>query len=279
MKHIHLTEKHIQSFIHYLNSEEKSRATVEKYERDARTFLKFIQNQEITKEITIAYKTYLMNHGYHVRSINSMIAAVNNLLQYLGLDHCKIKTIREQRKTYCTEDKMLTYDEYLRLLDASKTNQKFNLLLQTICGTGIRVSELVHFTVEAVRTGEIVIHCKNKTRTILLPRKLAKYLLKFARKNGIHSGPIFVTRTGKPLNRSNIWKQMKKICKLAGVKASKVFPHNLRKLFARKFYRMDKDIAKLADILGHSSINTTRIYIMTTGLEHRKKIELLGLVL
>lgn len=169
--------------------------------------------------------------------------------------------------------------EYLRLLEASKKNEQLNLVIQTICGTGIRVSELRYFTVEAMRYGEVIVDCKNKTRTILVPGKLKNILLNYAKRHGITQGVIFVTRTGKPLNRSNIWAAMKRLCQAAGVKSSKVFPHNLRKLFARTFYGIEKDIAKLADILGHSSINTTRIYIMTTGQENRQKIERLGLVI
>ena len=169
--------------------------------------------------------------------------------------------------------------EYLRLLAAAENQPRLRLILETICGTGIRVSELHYFTVEGVSRGRISVRCKNKTRIILLPGKLRDLLLAYAKKIGIRSGQIFVTRNGKPLNRSNIWAQMKALCEKARVKAGKVFPHNLRKLFARTFYQLEKDIAKLADILGHSSVNTTRIYIMSTGTEHRRKIERLGLVL
>ena len=165
------------------------------------------------------------------------------------------------------------------MLEASKKNEQLNLVIQTICGTGIRVSELQFFTVEAVQCGKIVVACKNKTRTILVPGKLRKLLLSYAKRKHITKGMIFITCKGAPLNRSNIWLAMKKLCEAAKVKATKVFPHNLRKLFARTFYGMEKDIAKLADILGHSSINTTRIYIMTTGAEHLRKIERLGLVI
>lgn len=273
-----LTVNNIKEFAGYLCREEKSAATQEKYLRDAQSFYVYADGSEITKELVIAWKQELINKEYAVRSVNSMLASINSLLDFLGLSNCKVKNIRTQRQTYCTEDKELTKAEYLRLLEASKKNEQLNLVLQTICGTGIRVSELRYFTVEAVRRGEIVIDCKGKTRTILVPGKLKNILLNYAKRRGITEGTIFVTRTGKPLNRSNIWSAMKKLCESAGVKASKVFPHNLRKLFARTFYGIEKDIAKLADILGHSSINTTRIYIMTTGTEHRRKIERLGLV-
>ncbi len=273
-----LSTERIKEFASYLCREEKSTATQEKYLRDVQAFSIHANDIEITKEVVVAWKKCLIEDGYAVRSINSMLASINSLLDFLGLSNCKVKSIRTQRQTYCAEDKELTKVEYLRLLDASKKNEQLNLVLQTICGTGIRVSELRFFTVEAIKCGEVTVDCKNKTRTILVPGKLKNILLNYAKRRSITTGTIFVTRTGKPLNRSNIWSAMKKLCEAAGVKPSKVFPHNLRKLFARTFYGIEKDIAKLADILGHSSINTTRIYIMTTGVEHRRKIDRLGLV-
>ena len=248
------------------------------YLRDVGCFVRFVRGQTVTKELVVEWKKELVEQGYAVRSVNSMLASVNSLLSFLGWHDCKVKSIRLQRQTYCAEEKELTKAEYLRLLEASRKNEQLNLVLQTICGTGIRVSELRYFTVEAVQCGEVTVNCKSKTRTILVPGKLRKALLKYAKQRGIQSGVIFRGKSGKPLDRSSIWRQMKQLCKAAGVKESKVFPHNLRKLFARTFYGIEKDIAKLADILGHSSINTTRIYIMTTGVEHRKKIERLGLV-
>lgn len=274
-----LSTEQINKFVNYLCREEKSVATQEKYLRDVQAFYVYANGSELTKELVIAWKKQLVEDGYAVQSVNSMLASVNSLLDFLSLSNCKVKNIRTQRQTYCTEDKELTKVEYLRLLAASKKNEKLNLVLQTICGTGIRVSELRYFTVEAVRHGEIAVNCKSKTRMILVPGKLKNILLNYAKRRGIAAGAIFITQTGKPLNRSNIWASMKKLCESAGVKPSKVFPHNLRKLFARTFYGIEKDIAKLADILGHSSINTTRIYIMTTGIEHRRKIERLGLVI
>jgi len=273
-----LSNEQIKEFANYLCREEKSAATQEKYLRDVQVFSVYAGGNEITKELVVAWKKQLVKSGYAVRSINSMLASVNSLLDFLGLSNCKVKNIRTHRQTYCTEDKELTKSEYLRLLAASKNNEQLNLVIQTICSTGIRVSELRHFTVEAIRYGEVTVDCKNKTRTILVPGKLKNILLNYTKRHGITTGAIFITRTGKPLNRSNIWSAMKKLCESAGVKPSKVFPHNLRKLFARTFYGIEKDIAKLADILGHSSINTTRIYIMTTGEEHRRKIDRLGLV-
>lgn len=273
-----LKSREIEKFANYLHREEKSEATQEKYLRDIRAFCEYAAGAEINKNVVMAWKKQLLQDGYAVRSINSMLASVNSLFAFLGWHDCKVKNIRTQRQTYCTEDKELTKAEYLRLLAASKKNEQLNLVIQTICGTGIRVSELQYFTVEAIRNGEVTVDCKNKTRTILVPGKLKNILLSYANRCGIVTGAIFIGRNGKALDRSCIWRQMKQLCKDAGVKESKVFPHNLRKLFARTFYGLEKDIAKLADILGHSSINTTRIYIMTTGTEHRRKIERLGLV-
>ncbi len=264
-------------FRDHLIREEKSSATVSKYLRDGRSFLAYARDRALTKELVIGFKTSLMDRGYALRSVNSMLASVNKLLDFLGWGDLKAKSLRQQRQIYCREDRELTKAEYLRLLGAAKP--RLQLIMQTICATGIRVSELEAFTVEALEAGEVVIRCKNKTRTVLVPGKLRKKLLKFAEKNKIGQGPIFLGNNGKPLSRTAIWGQMKRLCCRAGVQPTKVFPHNLRKLFARTFYTLEKDIAKLADILGHSSINTTRIYIMSSGREHRQKIERLGLLL
>lgn len=263
----------------YLLEEEKSIATLEKYLRDVRMFRAYTKGRSVTKSLVMEYKQSLVDAGYAVRSINSMLASVNSLLKYLGWEDCRVKNFRIQRRIYNSQEKELSREEYLRLLEAAKERPRLHLMLETICGTGIRVSELSCFTVEAVRCGEVTVSCKNKTRTILIPRKLKKKLLSYAQRAGIQSGLIFCTKSGKAIHRSNIWQEMKGLCQKAGVRPGKVFPHNLRKLFARAFYRVGKDLAKLADILGHSSIETTRIYIMTTWCEHQKKLEGLGLVL
>ena len=273
-----LTQADIAAYRRKLMGEEKSAATVEKYLRDVRAFFAFAGPVPLTKELVMAYKRRLVEQGYAVRSVNSMLGSVNSLLEFLGRRECRVKALKQQRQIYCAEERELSKAEYLRLLEAAKKKPQLRLVMETICGTGIRVSELRYFTVESVRHGEVTVSCKAKTRTILLPKKLQRLLLEYAGKNGICSGAIFITRGGKPLDRSNIWTQMKRLCEEAGVRPSKVFPHNLRKLFARTFYGIEKDIAKLADILGHSSIDTTRIYIMSTGMEHRRKIERLGLV-
>lgn len=269
----------IENYARHLVNEEKSGLTIQKYLRDIQTFLKFAEKQPITKELTIAYKQDLIARNYAVSSVNSMLAALNGFLDFLGWHDCKIKVVRTQRKIYCAEDKELTKTEYLRLLAASKNQPQLNLIIQTICATGIRISELQFFTLEAIKRGEVRVRCKNKTRIIFVPGSLRTRLMNFAKQHNITTGAVFVTRSGKPLDRSNIWTQMKNLCQKAQVNPKKVFPHNLRKLFARTFYSMEKDIAKLADILGHGSIETTRIYIMSTGAEHRRQIERMGLII
>lgn len=274
-----VTQKYLAAFKEYLLREEKSAATVGKYLRDVRAFILYAEEKPLSKDLAVAYKASLDAAGYKPRSINSMLASLNAFLDFLGWGDCKVKTVRVQRATYLREEKELTRDEYKRLLGAAKHKEQLNLVIRTICATGIRVSELQYFTVAAVRNGDVSVRCKSKTRTIIVPGDLRKLLLSYANKHGITDGVIFVTRNGKPLDRSYIWAQMKGLCRAAGVNPSKVFPHNLRKLFARTFYGIEKDIAKLADILGHSSIETTRIYIMTTGSEHRRQIERMGLAL
>ena len=276
-----LTEKQIAKFAAYLKNEEKSENTIEKYIRDVRTFAASISETEITKETVIAYKNKLISDNYAVRSINSMLASLNGLFSFLGWGDLKVKSIKLQRQIYCPEEKELTKAEYMRLVNTTqqKGNERLNLLIQTICGTGIRVSELSYITVEAVKCGEAVVSLKGKTRSVFIVRDLQKKLLRYAAEQKITSGAIFITRTGKPMSRTNIWREMKSLCEQAGVNPQKVFPHNLRHLFARTFYGIEKDIAKLADILGHSSINTTRIYIITTGNEHRQRMENMRLII
>ena len=268
----------IRNFQTYLVNEEKSSATVEKYLRDVRAFFDFLDGRQISKEMVVQYKKHIKAEGYAARSVNSMLSSVNSFLKFAGRSDCCVKLLKLQRQIYCEESKELTKAEYIRLLEAAEGKEQLNLILQTICGTGIRISELKYFTVESVRQGTIEISCKNKIRTIMIPGKLKKKLLRFSAVLGIRSGCIFINKKGTPIDRSTVWAQMKRLCRKAHVQPGKVFPHNLRKLFARTFYRIEKDIAKLADILGHGSINTTRIYIISTGCEHRKKIERLGLV-
>ncbi len=276
-----LTSEAIERFRKYLRKEEKSENTIQKYLRDARAFAAYLAGTDVTKETVIAYKGKLLAESYAVRSVNSMLASLNSLFAFLGWMDCRVKSIKLQRQIYCPEEKELTKAEYIRLVNTAKQkgNERLNLILQTICGTGIRVSELQFISVEAVKRGKAVVSLKGKTRTVFLVRELQKKLLRYAAEQGIKSGSVFITRTGKPISRTNIWREMKGLCEQAGVNPNKVFPHNLRHLFARVFYGIEKDIAKLADILGHSSINTTRIYIISTGNEHRRRMEHMRLIL
>lgn len=270
-----LTQNKISDFYKWLQSEEKSRNTIEKYIRDVTAFMAYLGGETITKDSVIAYKSKLINENYAVQSINSILASLNSLFGFLGWVDLKVKSIKLQRQIYCPEEKELTKAEYMRLVNTAKQkgNERLNLLIQTICGTGIRVSELQYITVEAVKCGEAVVSLKGKTRTVFIVKELKQKLLRYAAKQKITLGAIFITRSGKPMSRTNIWREMKSLCEQAGVNPQKVFPHNLRHLFARTFYGIEKDIAKLADILGHSSINTTRIYIITTGNEHRQRMK------
>ena len=276
-----ITDTIIVLFKQYMINEEKSTATIEKYIRDIKLFCKFINNSSVTKEIVIDYKKKLIDEGYGERSINSMLASINSLFSFLGWFECRVKSLRIQNEIFRPEEKELSKAEYLKLIKAAKKkqNERLYLILQTICGTGIRVSELQYITVEAVQKGCAKVSCKAKNRRIFIVKELRKRLLKYAKGKGITSGKIFITRTGKAIDRVTIWREMKKLCQEAEVNPSKVFPHNLRHLFARSFYSLEKDVAKLADILGHSNINTTRIYIVSTGIEHCKKMESMRLVI
>ena len=275
-----ITSADIAAFREELILTEKGAATVEKYTRDAAAFAAFADGGTITKMTVIAYKERLQK-TYAPRSVNSMLAGMNSLFVFLGWHDLKVRSLKLQQQVYCHEEKELTKAEYVRLCRAAaqEHNERLHLILQTICGTGMRVSELQYITVEAAKRGEATVRCKGKTRTVFLVKELKQKLLRYAAKQKIKSGMIFITRTGKPVGRTNIWREMKALCKAANVNPEKVFPHNLRHLFARVFYNMEKDIAKLADILGHSSINTTRIYIISTGTEHRKRMESMRLIL
>lgn len=275
-----ITARMIAEFREHLILEERSEITVEKYIRDVKAFSAYTQNAAITKETVIAYKKHLQEN-YAVRSVNSMLASINSLFAFLGWHDLKVKSLKLQQQVFCPEEKELTKAEYARLCRTAerKHNERLNLILQTICGTGIRVSELQYITVEAAKNGEAVVNCKAKTRSVFIVKELKQKLLRYAAEQNIKNGMIFVTRTGKPISRTNIWREMKALCEEANVNPKKVFPHNLRHLFARVFYGIEKDIAKLADILGHSSINTTRIYIISTGTEHRQRMENMRLII
>ncbi len=270
----------LMGFCSHMNEEEKSQATIEKYVRDVKHFIEFSCGREVTKALVIEYKEEL-GRRYAVSSANSMIAALNHFLRYCGFDGCCVKQFRLQRQVYCPEEKELTKEEYVRLVNTARAlkNRRLELIIQTICGTGIRVSELRFITAEAVRGGSASVTCKRKTRTVFIPERLRKKLRSYCEEKGITEGAVFVTGSGRPVNRCSIWREMKSLCSRACVPPQKVFPHNLRHLFARTFYNLEKDISKLADLLGHSSLNTTRIYIMESGRQHRMRIERMHLIL
>ena len=278
MKEIKVSSKQLEALRLYLIESEKSPLTIEKYVRDVRYFLAWLGERELQKSEVLAYKAHLVEH-YAAASVNSMLSSLAGWLRFIGRSDCCVKTLKLQRTAFCTEDRELTRAEYVRLLQAAKNDHRLALLMQTIAATGIRVSEHRFITTEAVRRGKAEVRCKGKIRTILLPKKLCKALLTYARQRGIRSGSIFIGRSGKPLDRSRIWAQMKKLCEAAKVLAEKVFPHNLRHLFARTFYSMEKDVVRLADILGHSSINTTRVYTIESGSVHRRQIEKIPLLI
>ena len=280
MKKRIITNQTINSFKNHLIENEKATATIEKYMRDIHLFVEYATDKPLDKPLVLEYKTSL-EQTYAIRSANSMLAALNSFFRFLGWHDLCVKQFKVQKEAYCSEEKELTKAEYTALVRTAeqKKNERLSLVVQTICGTGIRVSELQSITVEAARKGEAVVSCKGKTRKIFIVKALQKKLLRYAAEQKICSGIIFVTKSGKPLDRSNIWREMKSLCEQAGVSPGKVFPHNLRHLFARTFYGIEKDIAKLADILGHSNINTTRIYIITTGAEHQRRMENMRLII
>lgn len=270
----------IELYRAYLIGEERAALTIEKYIRDITAFFRHLNGQEVTKERVVEYKASLVK-TYAPGSVNSMLSSLMSFFSFLGWNDLKVKSLKIQRRIFDSEEKELTKAEYQRLLQAAKAkqNERLYLLLQTVCSTGIRVSELMHITVEAVITGKAEISCKGKRRTVFLPDKLCKMLKRYIRERKILSGPVFVTKNGNPLDRSNIWSDMKKLCATADVSEKKVFPHNLRHLFARTYYSLQKDVVRLADILGHSSVNTTRIYTMESGETHRTQLQKLGLLL
>lgn len=274
-----ITAKSVENFRLHLYNEEKSSATVEKYLRDVLTFKKWLGRNPVTKECVIEYKNRITEE-YSPRSVNSMLSSLNCFFNFLGWIECRVKTLKIQRQIFANKEKELTKKEYEKLLSAALENgsRKIYLLMQTICSTGIRVSELKYITVGAVKSRQAIINCKGKIRVVILPHQLCKMLVKYIREENLKKGCVFVTKNGNPLDRSNIWKMLKSLCESAGVSKKKVFPHNFRHLFARTFYSLQKDIVRLADILGHASINTTRIYTIESGTEHRKQIQMLGLL-
>lgn len=274
-----ITNELITEFEMYLYEEERSGNTIEKYMRDIRFFREWLQDRNIDKSVVIEYKKELCER-YAVKSVNSMLSSINAFFIFMGWYDLKVKTLKIQRRIFADKSKELSKTEYERLLAAAKNknNERLYYLIQTIANTGLRVSEIKYVTCEAVRQGQAVINCKGKIRQIFLPKKLCQMLKEYIKSRNIKSGAVFVSKNSRPLDRSNIWKMLKDLCKSAGVSKDKVFPHNFRHLFARTFYSLQKDIVRLADILGHSNIETTRIYTMESGTEHIKQLQKLGLL-
>jgi hypothetical protein len=274
-----ITNELIQKFKEYLIDEEKSSSTLEKYIRDITVFMDWCKGTELCKSLVLEYKQDIIEK-YAPASVNSILSSLNSFFVYNEWYDLKVKAVKIQRQIFASKDKELTKAEYERLLTAAKQkkNQRLYYLMQTICATGIRVSELKAITVLSVKCGRATINCKGKMRIVILPKQLCKILKDYIKENNIKNGSVFVSKNGKPLDRSNIWSDMKKLCETADVSKNKVFPHNLRHLFARTYYSIQKDVVRLADILGHSSINTTRIYTMENGEIHRQQIQKLGLL-
>lgn len=275
-----ITKQTIDRFYEYLIEEERSSGTIEKYIRDVRLLQSWLGSETVTKENAARWKQELLQSGRAPSTVNSMLAAANTYFRFMGWDDLKLKSIRLQRRFFRENERELTKAEYQLLMETAKKrgDERLALLMETICATGIRVSEVPYITTDAIKKGRARISMKGKLRTILIPAQLCRKLRKYATKHRIGRGEIFLTKNGTRLERKQIWAQMKTLCKYAGIERNKVFPHNLRHLFARCFYRISHDISSLADVLGHSSIETTRIYLISTESEHIKKIAHLGLV-
>ena len=276
-----ISGEEIRGFCQHLRSEEREPGTIEKYRRDVRAFAAWLQGREVSKERVVEWKEHLRRSGYAPVTINSMLTAANQFFRFLGWDELRVRSLRIQRRVSRSRERELTREEYVRLVETARGlgKERLALLLETICATGIRVSEVKYITVEAAETGRAEVSLKGKIRTILIPNKLCRKLRKYARKQKTASGEIFLTRSGRGLSRRQIWAEMKAICAKAGVPAGRVFPHNLRHLFARCFYRACRDVVQLADVLGHASVETTRIYLASSGTEHARRMERLGLVI
>lgn len=274
-----ITDETVRNFKEYLINEEKSRATTDKYIRDLKAFAAWLGGEELSKAKVLEYKEHIITK-YAPASVNSILSSLNSFFEYGGECGLKVKNLKIQKQIFTKVEKELTKAEYERLLKAAKSkgNRKLNLIMQTICATGIRVSELRYISVESLKEGRAKVNMKGKMRVIIIPEELCRMLKKYTAEQKISGGSIFITKTGRPLDRHTIWKLMKSLCESAKVDRKKVFPHNLRHLFARTFYSIEKDIVRLADILGHSSVNTSRIYTMETWEICRRQVQKLGLI-
>lgn len=275
-----LSMEEVVAFRRHLEAQERSAGTVENYLRHVSAFARWLDGRPVTKENAAGWKGYLTGGKYRPATVNAMLASLNQFFLFTGRQDCRVKPLRLQRRLFREEDRELEREEYDRLLQTAQQEgrERLALLLETICATGIRVSEVAYITVEAARQGQAEIFLKGKVRLILLPQKLCRKLLRYAKEQKTVSGEVFLTKNGNSLSRKQIWAEMKALCRRAGVAPSKVYPHNLRHLFARAFYRITRDVAKLADVLGHSSIETTRLYLISTGAEHARQMERMQLI-
>ena len=276
---MHLTQERIDAYCLSLLADERAAGTISKYRRDLTAFARWLDGRAVTKESATAWKACLLNRDYAPRTINSMLAALNSFFRFMDWN-IKVRFLKVQRQIFRDSARELTKEEYDRLLAAAQESdqERLALIMETLCATGIRVSELRYITVEAAKAGRATITLKGKIRTILLPAKLCRKLVKYAKKQKTAAGEIFLTSSGRGISRRQVWFELKRLCRAAGVEPTKVFPHNLRHLFATTFYRASRDIVRLADMLGHSSIDTTRIYLMVSGTEQQRQLDRLGLV-
>lgn len=279
MKKMVLTERCIEEYVIRLRELERSENTVSKYRRDVIKLKDYAGEQRLDKNLVISFKEMLAEK-YELTSANSILAALNGFFEFMDWKELCVKQYKIQKSAFCPQEKELTRAEYIRLVERAEMigKMRLSLLIQTVCSTGIRIGELMYITVESLETGEAEVNCKGKHRLVFLTPKLREKLREYAMSINLTSGAIFTTANGRPIDRSNVWKEMKRLCKYAGISKEKIYPHNLRHLFARSFYEVDKDLAKLADVLGHSNINTTRIYTISSGSEHRKNLEKMELI-
>ena len=274
-----ITREQINTYCASMLADERAAGTVAKYRRDVTAFARWLGGRPVSKENSTGWKAHLLNRGYAPRTINSMLAAVNSFFRFAGWN-IKVKFLKIQRQLFRDATRELNRAEYTQLLAAARSNgqERLALIMETLCATGIRISELCHITVSAAQQGRATISLKGKIRTILLSTKLCRKLLKYAKKQKIAVGEIFLTSSGKGISRRQVWHELKRLCAAAGVESSKVFPHNFRRLFAVTYYKASRDIARLADVLGHSSIETTRIYLTVSGADQARQLDRLGLV-
>lgn len=275
-----ITEKRIEEFGRYLEENEKAASTVSRYMKEVQDFAAFLEGRAPEKTLLLEYRSRL-HLRCRARTVNRKLSAIHSYLKYTDCADCRVKFLKVQKKAFLEDNRELTPEEYSRLLETAKRKGNWRLyyVMMTICSTGIRIGELRYITAEAVRKGRAEIALKGKVRLILIPRELQMRLEGYMRKERITSGPVFCSRYGNPLDRSNVCREMKNLCEAAGISAQKVFPHNLRHLFARSFYQVEKDLAHLADVMGHSSIETTRIYVTASARDYECTLNRMHLIL